>query len=150
MYLIILLFIFFRETIRLVKEIETYSKECVKKEIANIIAIFLYSIRGSMTRPYCGRNIKKNAPQIRDSACLNKHFFSQYRCFEVFNNATAKLVNLKDDKVKIPHTCCNFNRFMACLENLLDSQSCTAVHKEQSMNLLKGATAGLTDVICGK
>ena len=81
-------------------------KLCIKKELINLIMVYLYSIRNTYNRRICGRTTKKSIlPLINDASCITDNYYKNDQCILEFMNQTAPLVYLEDDTLKIPHTC---------------------------------------------
>ena len=96
-----------RETARLVRQVENFIKECFRKEISDMTSVVLYSVKSHMIRQYCGKtkNRKRVTNLVKVSPCLNKYFLPNDLCISQFINQTKSLINIKNDKLKIPHTC---------------------------------------------
>lgn len=144
---------FCKETTRLVRQVETFIKQCLRrKDIADLTAVILYSVKSSLVRQYCGRarSRKRVANLIKVSPCLNRHFLPQDRCITGFINATAALVALPDDGRKIPHTCCNYVRTLGCFEAQIEAQPCLLADRERILTIIKGLFNGVTDLMCGE
>ena len=92
----------------MVSEVETFIKECIKKRIADVAVVIMYSIKASFIRKYCipGKKSKKEANQLMAMApCVNQYLLPDDRCIVQYVNQTKQLVNVQDDSLKIPHMC---------------------------------------------
>ena len=92
----------------MLSQVESFIKECVKKKIADVTVVIMYSIKGSFVRKYCapGKKSKKEASQLMQMApCVNQHLLPDDRCIVQFINETKQLVNIQEDSLKVPHMC---------------------------------------------
>ena len=100
---------FYREGDKLIAEIESFIKQCIKKNIADIAMVIMYSVKSTFVRKYCagsGKKRKKQGEQLMKMApCMNEKFLQKDPCIGQFIEETKQLVHLADDSLKIPHSC---------------------------------------------
>lgn len=92
----------------MVHQVETFIRECIKKQIADVTVVIMYSIKSSFYKRFCGpgKKIKEEAKVLMAMApCVNEHLLPDDRCIMQFVNETKPLVNLADDSLKVPHSC---------------------------------------------
>ncbi len=125
-------------------------KTCFKKEIVHLATVYLYSVRSTFNRRLCAKNLKRATPLVEGAACLNRHYFPNDRCIDAFVNATAQLVPLADDRLKMPHVCCNGVKLIACLNRQIDSHACLVPNRDRLLGILQGAISGVSDLACSE
>lgn len=140
----------FRESFSILNQVESFAKTCFKKEIVHLATVYLYSVRNTFNRRLCAKNLKKAAPLVESASCLNRQYFPNDRCIDVFVNATAQLVPLADDSLKMPHVCCNGVKLIACLNQQIDSHACLVPNRDRLLAILQGAISGVSDLACSE
>lgn len=121
-----------RDIKQIVTQTETFFRNCYNKDIQDYASIMIYTTKQNL-RKYCG---KQGSRTVRDllklAPCANKYVRPAPQpmdCLNEFINKTAQLVNIKPDKVKIPHTCWWVNVLKGVdwqNDDLIDS-SCAAI-----------------------
>lgn len=140
----------FRESFSILNQVESFAKACFKKEIVHLTTVYLYSVRSTFNRRLCAKNLKKAAPLVESAACLNRQYFPNDRCIDVFVNGTAQLVTLADDRLKMPHVCCNGVKLIACLSRQIDNHACLVPNRDRLLGILQGAISGVSDLACSE
>ncbi|KAI2804393.1 hypothetical protein BLOT_003375 [Blomia tropicalis] len=141
-----------KETTRLVAQTESFTKECIRKDVADLLSVILYSVKSHLIRQYCGksRTNKRVTSMVRTSPCVNEHLLPNDHCVRQFINSTIPLITLEKDNMKIPYTCCNYVKTMGCFEKMIESQTCLKQHRERIIEIIKGLFNGVTDIMCGE
>lgn len=93
-------------------EVERFIKTCYTKEVKNYSNLMLYSGRANL-RKSCAKRVPKVVSDLMQGApCINRYVQKNDTCLIKFINKSAQLINIDDDKKKIPHLCwydCSFN-----------------------------------------
>jgi hypothetical protein len=137
---------------KLLYEVESYIRECIPKKIADVTIVIMYSIKGSFVRKYCspGKKNKKEAVQLMKMApCINEHLLRDESCIIQFINDTKPLVNIQEDELKIPYTCCNYVKTLQCINGKIDKQTCLQQNRDEIMDIVRGPFAAINDIVCG-
>lgn len=86
----------------MVHQVETFIRECIKKQIADVTVVIMYSIKRSFYKRFCGsgKKIQEEEKVLMVMApCVNEHLLPDDGCIMQFVNDTKPFVYLADDSL---------------------------------------------------
>ena len=87
---------------------DQFFKECYDKRVRDYATILIYTTRRNI-RKYCGKKENKVVKELLKLApCANKHIKANSKpvqCLKQYMNITKQLININDDRKKIPFAC---------------------------------------------
>ena len=124
-------------------------KNCYEKTVQNMASVMVYNIRNTI-RQYCAKKRSRKTDElIVVGKCINEHLQQNDVCIVEFINATSQLIPLKEEKNKIPHTCCNYVQSMKCIKEHIRTVPCAAQNETLLMEFLRKIFGPMVDLMCG-
>ncbi|XP_054152482.1 uncharacterized protein LOC128951258 [Oppia nitens] len=130
------------------KVLENYTKRCKKGLPKQFFAIMMYTLKSNVNR-MCKRNSKKGMEFMVGSKCFNKATFELEKCHNVFIDHLQGVLTV-DDKLKIPHTCCEYYSFRQCLtERAKNVDICGDKDLQTLDEFVESTTSNALNFFCG-
>jgi len=141
---------FCKDTNRMMAQVETFAKSCFERSIRDFSSVIIYTIKSNV-RKYCqGKSKRKMVRElIKLGPCANKYVQPHDECLRKLIDKTSKLVNVKNDKIKIPYSCCYYQDMIHCVEDFLGAIPCIRTQVPTLMEYYRTNAASLTDMTCG-
>lgn len=128
--------------------LDNFISSCYTSEVKDLAKIMVFSVKNAI-KQFCKKKTKKLADLLAVTPCINRNL-RHGPCYTQFLNATRNVQFLSNDKIKMPHMCCQYAFMTRCIENELQALECARRGTDTIMDFINSVVGNMASVACGE